>query len=213
VSTVSISITDVDGGPNYFNGSTYAAGGPFFLGAQGSVNNWTYNNASMFFLNDHRYDITAKATDNSGISASVTNRFVYDVKAATAIVSTPTPLYFTSLPTISGSVTDNPGNIYNKPGRLVHVKRSGGGEVGERQLVERVEFLRRRPDLYVSDGHELHNAHAEHVDDKRPSRASECFGLGQQLPLRQPQRGHCGQPRIRNLERQYPRRRRVHRPL
>ena len=50
-------------------------GGPFFLPAQGNTGNWTFNNASLFFKNDHRYDITAKATDNAGNSNTITNRF------------------------------------------------------------------------------------------------------------------------------------------
>src|SRR5262249_34355958 len=44
VSTVTIAITDVDGGPSYFNGTSFVGGGPFFLPAQGTVANWSYNN-------------------------------------------------------------------------------------------------------------------------------------------------------------------------
>ena len=117
VSTVTISITDVDGtGANWFNGSTYTAGGPFFLPAQGTPTNWTFNNVSLFFKNDHRYDVTAKAVDNAGNSNTTTNRFVYDVIPPTSTIAVPAIPYFTSLPTISGSVTDNPGGItYNNP--------------------------------------------------------------------------------------------------
>ena len=52
-----VSIADVESGYG-FNGSTYTSGS-FFLPAQGTPANWTYNNASLFFINDHRYNVTA----------------------------------------------------------------------------------------------------------------------------------------------------------
>src|SRR6185437_4151974 len=53
VSSVTVAITDIDGGPNYFNGTSFAAGGPFNLAAQGTTANWTYNNAALSLQNDH----------------------------------------------------------------------------------------------------------------------------------------------------------------
>ena len=115
VSTVTVSITDVDGGgSNYFTGSTYTGGGPFFLAAQGTVSNWTFNNAALSFINDHRYDVTAKATDAAGNSTTVTHRFVYDVIKPTSTITLPSGSYFTALPNVNGSATDNPGgSTYN----------------------------------------------------------------------------------------------------
>ena len=140
VSTITISITDVDGtGANWFNGSgsTYAVSGPFFLPAQGTVNNWTFNNASLFFKNDHRYDVTAKATDNAGNFNTVTNRFVYDIVPPTSTIAVPAIPYFTTLPTISGSVTDNLGrNCLQQSGGHLDLERASGRQARRRPLVE-----------------------------------------------------------------------------
>src|SRR6185437_16075696 len=87
VSTVTISIQDVGG--NYFDGSGFNSGSAVLLPAQGTVGNWTYNNSSLSFTNDHRYDVTAKATDNAGNSATATNRFTYDLSKPTSTISTP----------------------------------------------------------------------------------------------------------------------------
>ena len=118
VSTVAVSVTDLDDGPSYFNGNTYAGGGPFYLPAQGTVNLWTFNNANLYFVNDHRYDISAKATDIAGNSAMATHQIFYDVKPATSVITTPAPPYMNGLATIAGTATDNPGNIYTNPSKL-----------------------------------------------------------------------------------------------
>ena len=113
--------------------ATHAVAGPINLPAQGTPNNWTFNNANLFFVNDHRYDITATATDNAGNKNSTTNRFVYDVAKPTSTISTPIAPYFVSLSNISGNATDNPGGItYSNPSKIstssvqVAVKLVGG---------------------------------------------------------------------------------------
>ena len=104
------------------------------MAAQGTVNNWTYNNAAISLINDHRYTVVAKALDNAGnTGTSSTVQFVYDVKAPTTTVTSPVSPYMTSLSAISGSVSDNPASSYSNPsgvsttGVLTAVKLVGTG--------------------------------------------------------------------------------------
>src|SRR6185312_5654847 len=104
-----------DVGGNYFDGSGFNSGSAVLLPAQGTVGNWTYNNSSLSFTNDHRYDVTAKATDNAGNSATATNRFTYDLSKPTSTISTPQAPYMTSLTSIAGTATDNLGSVFTNP--------------------------------------------------------------------------------------------------
>ena len=134
VSTITLSIEDLDGGPSYFNGSSWV-GSVSTVSAQGTVANWTYNSANITFANDNRYIVIAKALDNSGNTGTSSNfQFVYDVKAPTSTLSAPAGTYAVSLPSINGTATDNPGgSTYNFPAQIstsavqVAVKKIGGG--------------------------------------------------------------------------------------
>src|SRR5262249_25154043 len=86
--------------------------------AGGTPANWTYNASGLFFMNDHRYDVAVKATDNAGNFVTVTNRFVYDVNKPTSTIIGPSGLYFTNLNISSGSATDNLGSAFNNPAGL-----------------------------------------------------------------------------------------------
>src|SRR5205823_2023050 len=116
VSTVAVAITDLDGGPSYFNGTTFTTGGPSFLPAQGSTTSWTYNNASLSFTNDHRYDFIAKVTDVAGNSSSTTYRFVYDITKPTSSVTSPVGGFNTSWSSVSGTASDRVSTPANPAG-------------------------------------------------------------------------------------------------
>src|SRR6185437_1448383 len=104
--------TDVDAAANkYFNGTIFTTGGPYYLSAQGTPGSWTYNNANLSFLNDHRYNVTAAATDFALNVSSSTSQFVYDVQAPTSSVVSPAPGYVTSWTLITGSATDHVSGV------------------------------------------------------------------------------------------------------
>src|SRR5439155_10400425 len=80
--------------------------------AQGPVATWSYNNVALTFVNDHQYQLTATATDNSQVSGSANFTFVYDVQKPTTSVTSPAPGFFTAAPltTISGKANDQIGS-------------------------------------------------------------------------------------------------------
>ena len=109
ISTVTFTLEDLDGGPGYFNGASFV-GGVSTVAAQGAVNAWTYNNASLVLTHDHRYTLVAKALDNAGnTGTSSTVQFVYDVKARTSAVTSPTAGFTNNWTAISGTAADNVG--------------------------------------------------------------------------------------------------------
>src|SRR5439155_20730293 len=102
----------------YYNGISWVSGAASFP-AQGTVNHWSFNIAALTFVNDHQYQLTATATDNSGKSGSANSTFVYDVQKPTSSITSPVPPYMTALNTITGSATDNPGGItYTYPSNI-----------------------------------------------------------------------------------------------
>ena len=87
---MTVSVVDIDSGPAYFNGTTWTtSGGPFPLAAQGTVSNWTFNNANFVFVTDHRYNVTATATDAANNATPVTHQFIYDVSKPASSFTTP----------------------------------------------------------------------------------------------------------------------------
>jgi hypothetical protein len=109
VSTVAVSITDLDGGGgNYFNGTAFAAGGPFYLGINGGTPaNWTFTPGPLPLVNDHRYQVDARATDVAGnVTAATSVTFFYDAEIPTATVTSLSGAYVRSLSSVSGTATD-----------------------------------------------------------------------------------------------------------
>ena len=107
LSTVTFDLRDITAG-TYFNGALFVGGGPFYVGINGgSMSSWQFNAGGLSFTNDHQYTLQARATDaagNYGDSSLVT--FQYDIEIPTSSVTSPTPGYVTSLPTILGTATD-----------------------------------------------------------------------------------------------------------
>src|SRR5262249_21120660 len=90
ISTVAVALNDITGGvTTYFNGTTFAGGGPYFKGAQGSTSSWTYNNANISLTNDHYYLLIASATDFGGNISSTSVFFYYDVNLPTTTITYP----------------------------------------------------------------------------------------------------------------------------
>ena len=208
VSTVTVQIADVETGFT-FNGSTYAAGSTF-LAAQGSPANWTYNNAALFFLTDHRYDVTAQATDNAGNVATLTNRFIYDVAKPTTTVTSPSGIYITALPAIAGSATDNLGQRLYQPFRHFHQRRSGRREASGQQLVEWLRLWRYRSELRDLYRRQHHHHRSESLGGIFLRRIARHARHGNAVPHCEPLHRQSRQRGIRTLERKRPRRRRPH---
>ena len=114
VSTVSLTLQDLTTGTSYYNGNSWVTSVVSFP-AQGTVNVWTYNSATLTFVNDHQYQLTAAATDNAGNTGSINANFVYDVQAPTSTITSPVPPYMTALNTITGTANDNPGGALTNP--------------------------------------------------------------------------------------------------
>ena len=113
VSTVILTLQDLTVGTSYYNGSSWVTGATTFP-AQGTAGSWTFNNAALTFVNDHKYQLTATATDNSHLSAAASFTFVYDVVPPTSTISSPASPYMTALNIVNGIVTDNPnGTTFN----------------------------------------------------------------------------------------------------
>jgi hypothetical protein len=117
VSTITLSLQDLTVGTSYFTGSAWQNGSTSFP-AQGTVSNWNFNSSALSLVNDHQYQLTASALDNSGKTGSATFSFVYDVQKPTSTVASPVPGYFTAAPlaTISGKANDQVGNPANPSG-------------------------------------------------------------------------------------------------
>jgi hypothetical protein len=94
ISTVQISLVDLDGGGNdYYDGSIFTSGGPFYLGITGgTLANWTFTNSALSFTNDHRYTATARSTDRVGnYTNSTAVQFSYDNEIPTSTINSPSP--------------------------------------------------------------------------------------------------------------------------
>jgi len=108
VSSVTVSIAELDVTGLCFNGTGFSAVCPYWLDYNGgTLANWTYNNSNLVFSNDRRYQISAKAYDiagNSGPTASVTIK--YDVEIPTSTINWPKPGYVVSFSSITGTATD-----------------------------------------------------------------------------------------------------------
>ena len=100
----------------YFNGTNFSAGSAQYFAAQGSTTSWTYNNANLSFTTDHRYDVTAQATDIAGNIGATTRRFVYDISKPTSTVTSPATGYDTNWVTVSGTANDTVGSPANPAG-------------------------------------------------------------------------------------------------
>ncbi|MFN0117549.1 MAG: hypothetical protein ACKVQC_04550, partial [Elusimicrobiota bacterium] len=119
LSTVTISLrdlTDVDD----FNGTAFAGGGPFNLGANGGViTSWQYNSGNLVLENDHQYRLTARAVDNAGNSVTTSNvTFQYDVEIPTSSITSPVAGYVTSLTSIAGTASDERFGARNYEAKL-----------------------------------------------------------------------------------------------
>src|ERR1019366_9314376 len=117
ISTITLTLQDLTVGTSYYNGLSWVSGGTSFP-AQGTVANWSFNNASLSFVNDHQYQLTAVATDNSAVTATTNFTFVYDVQKPTSSITSPLPGYLTTTPltTISGKANDQIGSPTNPSG-------------------------------------------------------------------------------------------------
>ncbi len=105
VSTVNLTLQDMTVGTSYYNGISWQPGAASFP-AQGSINPWSFNNAGLTYVNDHQYQLTAAATDNSGKTGTTNVTFVYDVQKPTSAVTSPVPGFLTAWSTISGVASD-----------------------------------------------------------------------------------------------------------
>src|SRR5207302_9604703 len=111
VSTVSLMLQDLTFPTSYFNGSAWQNGSTSFA-AQGTVGSWSFNSASLSFVNDRQYQLTATATDNSQVANAASSIFVYDVQKPTSSITSPAPGYVTANPltTLSGKANDQINN-------------------------------------------------------------------------------------------------------
>src|SRR5207249_318549 len=80
VSTVTLTLQDLTVGTSYYTGTAWQNGAASFP-AQGPASGWSFNNSGLSFVNDHQYQLSATATDNSNKSASTNFTFAYDVQA------------------------------------------------------------------------------------------------------------------------------------
>ena len=117
ISTVTLTLEDLDSGPvSYFNGTSFVTS-LSSVAAQGTVNVWTYNNPNIVLINDHRYTLIAKATDNAGnTGTSSTVQFVYDIKAPTTTITSPLPGFTNNWTVITGTGSDKVGGILHASG-------------------------------------------------------------------------------------------------
>jgi hypothetical protein len=105
VSTVAVQVTDLDGGPSCWTGSAWA-GCPQWLKTEGDPATWGYDR-NFSFINDHRYQIEARATDFAGNDSAVSNRFFrYDVEKPTSAVTYPLTGLTTGFAYIAGTAMD-----------------------------------------------------------------------------------------------------------
>jgi len=112
VSTVTVQITDIDAS-QCFDGGVFG-GCPFWLPAQGTVDNWSYNDSDLSFVNDHRYKFEAKARDIAGNESSVASAQIsFDLNKPTSTVTEPLQEYVSELTAVYGQVSDDIDSSFN----------------------------------------------------------------------------------------------------
>ncbi len=120
-STASISLVDLDGGGNnYFNGSSFTTGGPYYVPVTGAgLNPWSFNLSTLTFINDHHYTVNASGRDAIGnTTVSPTSTFFYDTEIPTSTIRAPSPGYVSSLTQITGTAIDERFGVRNYEAKL-----------------------------------------------------------------------------------------------